>query len=130
MARYSIEKIVPGATTQDIFGNTIQLGNRSLNATSTVSAGDEFALQLPPGRLGRITWLKDVAAGGGGFSALQVDLEGSIDGTNWFQLDTSSATGDSQGSIVNQLVNFVRTSIISRTISGGSPTVTTWIMVD
>jgi len=61
---------------------------------------------------------------GGGVTALTVDLEGSLDNTNWFQLDThvfSAGELTAQKAmfhIVNKPVNYVRLNITTLTETG------------
>jgi len=96
--------------------------NLSLNGVSAVGAGDEFGVVAKMGLVGRVTWEK-IIGGTGSFSALQVDLEASDDGTNWFQADTDSTTSSSNASVAHEHT-FYRLNIISRTIASGAPTVT------
>lgn len=54
----------------------------------------------------------------GTFSALSVTLEGSIDGTNWTTLDTSTATGGEYRAVVQHPVQFIRANV--GTFTGGT----------
>lgn len=71
------------------------------------------------------TW--HIIAGDGGsntFSALAINLEGSLDGTNWFTLDqTSSATGEARH-VTGKPVRYVRANVTTSTVNAGSPTIT------
>lgn len=62
-------------------------------------------------------------------TAVTVDLEGSLDGTTWFQLDTHAfsageltATG-AMWHVVNKVIKYVRANLATLT-AGTSPTVT------
>jgi len=55
-------------------------------------------------------------------TALEVKLEGTIDGTNWFVLDTSKTVASEMRHVVNKLVWQVRPKLL--TLTGGTvPTV-------
>jgi hypothetical protein len=71
------------------------------------------------------TW--HIIAGDGGsntFTAVTVNLEGSLDGTHWFQLDqTTNAAGEAR-SVANKPVRYVRANIVTSTVNAGAPTIT------
>ena len=68
-----------------------------------------------------------IIAGDGGsntFSALTVNLEGSFDNTNWFQLDQSvNAAGESRF-VASHPVRYVRANVKTATVNAGAPTIT------
>lgn len=66
------------------------------------------------------TWTL-TTGGTGSYSALSVILEGSIDGSNWFTVDTATATG---GRSLKILVQYLRCNPQTLTIASGSPTLT------
>jgi hypothetical protein len=58
-------------------------------------------------------------------TTVSVTLEGSIDGTNWFVLDTSTSTSNEMRHVTNKPVTYLRANL--GTLSGGStPTVTVY----
>jgi hypothetical protein len=91
----------------------------SLNAVTATGAGQEF--NGPAGMLNGFTWSVVVT---GSPTACVVNLEGSInDGTNWFTLDTSSATTSEMRHVVNKDVQLIRANLATLT-AGTAPTVT------
>lgn len=59
--------------------------------------------------------------------SMEVNLQGSLDGTNWFNLDTSTTITSEIRHIANKAVKFIRAKL--REISGGGspvPTVSVW----
>ena len=88
-------------------------GNSGVEVGIVVSTGYGY---LPH----RHTWKTTIA---GGPTSIQVDLEGSIDGSTWSQIDTSTAVAGELRHIVNKPVRFVRAKLVA--IAGGaSPTAT------
>jgi hypothetical protein len=58
-------------------------------------------------------------------TTVSVTLEGSIDGTNWFVLDTSTSTSNEMRHVTNKPVTYLRANL--GTLSGGAaPTVTVY----
>lgn len=55
-------------------------------------------------------------------ATLQVDLEGSIDGTNWFPLDSYTGLITAMRHVVNKAIRQIRANLI--TLTGVNPTVT------
>ena len=51
-------------------------------------------------------------------TALQVDLEGSLDATNWYTLDSSTITTSEMRHLVNKPVKYIRANLT--TLSGGT----------
>lgn len=89
----------------------------ALNAATVTGAGASVEL---PAVMGKFT-LQTVVTGTP--VSVSTTLEGSLDGTNWFVLATStSVTGDAQH-VVDKPVRFVRANL--GTLTGGTaPTVT------
>lgn len=96
----------------------------SISASNADAAGLGFSLSVAQvGWLPRIfTW--QVLVSGGVYSALNVVLEGSLDGTNWFTLDTSTTVGGETRHVVDKPVIFIRARKVSSTTSSGTPLVT------
>ncbi len=94
-----------------------------LNAVTGPGAGLAFAVpQYRPGRGGEAVFVWEVRLTGSPTS-VQVDLEGSIDGSNWYQLGSHTATTDALNWTLDKPVLFVRGNVV--TLSGGtSPTAT------
>lgn len=93
-----------------------------LDAATTTGAGATFANAVSPfgGVMKNLTWAISV---GGSPSGLSVTLQGSLDGTLWAILDTSTNTAGELRGIANQPVTFLRADL--GTLTGGtSPTVT------
>lgn len=55
---------------------------------------------------------------GGGFSALSVTFEGSLDGTNWYTLATDATTANGVTFVVDKPSRFVRLNV--GTFTGGT----------
>lgn len=72
-------------------------------------AGDTYVL---PGLMSRFTWSTALIGSPTGVSAT---LQGSIDGTTWFTIDTSISTTNETRHVVNKTVAYLR---------GGDPTLT------
>lgn len=99
--------------------------NVSLNAATSTGAGDEFGI-VPFGALPLLrTFAWDVIVTGGP-ATLRVDIEGSLDGTNWFQLDTYTSTASTLRFVVDKPVKYVRANLVTLT-GGSSPSTTTRI---
>jgi hypothetical protein len=102
----------------EVLLSTIAGGNTGAGNALGIVARGNFGLYS------HYTWQTIVAAGGGGLSALTVNLEGSLDGTNWFTLDqTTNATGETRH-VAGKPVRYIRANIVTSTVSSGSPTVT------
>lgn len=56
-------------------------------------------------------------------TAVQVDLEGSINNSTWYSLDSSTTLTSEMRHVVNKPVNFIRGNLITLT-AGTAPTVT------
>ena len=69
------------------------------------------------------TW-QTIIGGTGSLSALTVNLEGSLDGTNFFTLDQSTNTSGEGRHVTNKPIRYVRANIAVSTVSSGAPTVT------
>jgi hypothetical protein len=93
----------------------------SLAAVISTGAGDEFA--LAPYFLGVLpsVFAFDILITGSP-SGVTVLLEGSLDGTNWFTMETVAGTSDSLNFSVDKPVRFVRANLTVLT-GGSSPTV-------
>lgn len=104
--------------------NKVFTGNRphaSLNAVTGVGAGTSIDLEFAY----RCFTMQTTVTGAP--TAVSITLQGSLDGTNWFTLATStSTTGDLQH-VVDKPVRFVRANL--GTLTGGTaPTVTALIV--
>lgn len=55
---------------------------------------------------------------GGGFSALSVTFEGSLDGTNWYTLATDATTANGVTFVVDKPARYVRANVT--TFTGGT----------
>lgn len=93
---------------------------------SATGAGTTFGNALTPGGAGvfqNFTW-QTVTTGGP--SGVSVTLEGSLDGTNWVTLDTSTSTGGEIRGVSGKPVTFLRANV--GTLTGGiAPTVSVTI---
>lgn len=95
----------------------------SLNAATATGQGTCFA--TPPGNgdvapPSNFTWELQF---NGSLSAVQVDFQGSLDGTNYYQLDTYNTPGtNTMRHIVNKPVPFVCLDVVSIGTGGGSVT--------
>ncbi len=99
----------------------------SLNAATATGPGDVAAVggAAPLGGVPRkIAWEKRVT---GAPTAVQVDIEGSLDNSNWYQLDTENTTGNTFREITQRGAKFIRARLVTLT-GGTSPTVTAKIL--
>lgn len=97
----------------------------SLAAVTGVGAGDEFGLLPFFGGTIPSTYSWDVIITGGPAS-ISVTLEGSLDGVNWFVLDTSTSTSNALRHVVDKPVRYLRANLGTLT-GGAAPTVSVGI---
>ncbi len=99
----------------------------SLNAATGTGAGDVAAIGGPAALGGvprKLSWEVRVT---GAPTAIQVDLEGSLDNTNWYQIDTYNVVANTLRQVVDKGAKFVRANLVTLT-GGTSPTVTAKIL--
>jgi len=84
-----------------------------LNAKTVVGEGD--AVQVPH-NIANHSWEIKVT---GAPSACSVKLQGSLDETNWYDLDASTTTTSELRHIANKCVKYIKGNFIS--VTGGSP---------
>jgi hypothetical protein len=99
----------------------------SLNAATATGAGDVAAVAGSAALGGvpkKIAWEVRVT---GSPSAMQVDLEGSLDNSNWYQIDTYNTVANTLRQVVDKAAKFVRARLVTLT-GGSSPTVTARIL--
>lgn len=91
--------------------------NTLLNAATGTGAGANYAVPAMTGggQFASFGWQTVVA---GTFSAISVTLQGSLDGTHWSVLDTSTATAGEYKAVVNSPVLFIRANV--GTFTGGT----------
>lgn len=89
----------------------------SLNAATATGAGTSFTLAEETAS--GMTWTVVVT---GGPSAVTTRLEGSLDDSNWFTLDTSTATTSEMRHVLSKDVQHVRCNLVTLT-GGTTPTV-------
>lgn len=93
----------------------------ALSAVTSTGAGSSNSLGSG---LEKHTWEIVVT---GAPATVSITLQGSIDGTNWYTLDTSTTTTSEMRHVVNKPVRFIRANL--GTLTGGtSPTVTVRIL--
>ena len=81
-----------------------------LNAVSSTGAGTSYWLGFLPHAH---TWQIDFT---GTASTISVKLQGSIDNSNWFDLDTSTSTTASiMRHVVNKPINYIRANLVTFT---------------
>jgi hypothetical protein len=99
----------------------------SLNAVTAAGNGDVAAISgvNPMGGVPRkIAWEVRVT---GSPTAMQVDLEGSLDNTNWYQIDTYNTVANALREVTQRGAKFIRARLVTLT-GGSSPTVTARIL--
>jgi hypothetical protein len=91
-----------------------------LNAVTGTGAGtsNNISSTFPS----KMTWQYVIT--GGTLSALTINLEGSIDNTNWFILDTTTQVTDQMRHIANKPILYVRANITSWTVGTSTPVLT------
>ena len=90
------------------------------NANLTTGVGTAFALD----KVYRNFSFNKRVGGTGAFSALVVNYEGSIDGTNWFLLGTDNTLTSAPTFVVDKPTLHVRANIATATVGSGAPTTT------
>lgn len=91
----------------------------SLNAVSLAAAagaGEEFALSIPSQGTPTISWM--TAFSGGNPASITVLLQASLDGTNWFTIDTSTSTTGEIRTITGSY-RFIRLNNSAVTVGAG-----------
>jgi hypothetical protein len=88
----------------------------SLSAVAVTGAGDDFAM---PAEDMVFTWQTIYT---GTPTAINVKFEGTLDNTNWFQLDVSTSTTSEMRHVVDKNVRRVRCNISSYTVNGSTAT--------
>lgn len=84
--------------------------------------GDEFA--IPPYVHGEMPYTfawQTTVLNGGTFSAINVTLEGSLDGVNWYTMDTSTNVAGEIRTISGKKARFLRIKKVSSTTATGTP---------
>ena len=71
----------------------------------------------------RYTWHL-IVGGTGSFTSYTVNLEGSLDGTNWAQLDQSTNAAGEMRHVVNKPVRYIRANVVANVVASGVPTLT------
>jgi hypothetical protein len=93
--------------------------NTILNAATGTGAGAAFQVFLSRPGYGNYStsfaWQVNVA---GTFSALSVNLEGSLDGVNWTTLSNITAVGGSMEVVANAPIGYLRANVV--TFTGGT----------
>ncbi|RLG47479.1 MAG: hypothetical protein DRN92_03130 [Thermoproteota archaeon] len=79
-------------------------GNITVRATGTTSTIDSVT------GFEKHTWTQTNDASS---SAPEIKIEGSLDGSNWFELDTSTAIGSEMRHVVNKPVRYIRFNVVS-----------------
>lgn len=101
--------------------------SKLLDAVTATGAGAAFSVPEKPtgGQFGAFTWQIIIT---GAPTSITVNLEGSLDGTNWFQLDTYTGSANAMQHVVNKPVAYLRGNLVTLT-GGSSPTVTVQALV-
>ena len=103
------------------FADTWDWSGVIMNAKATTGDGTVVRLQNP---YTNHTWVTVVT---GGPSATSITLQGSIDGTNWAVLDTTTTTTAEMRHIIYKPVLWIKANVGTLT-SGTSPTVTVTLL--
>lgn len=92
----------------------------SLSAVAATGAGDVFITPVINGKIAsEYTWQVIYT---GTPTAITVNLQGSIDGTNYFTLDSTTATASEMRHVTNKSARFVRCQISAYTVNGSTTT--------
>jgi hypothetical protein len=105
-------------------------GKTPANGGGATGAGDEFVYvpETGPGFEYPVNVAWDITGPTGGtLTAFTAILEFSDDGTNWFQVDTTSAAG--RKVVSNQVPRMMRINITVFTVASGTPILTGGITV-
>jgi len=105
------------------WAQTISGGGLAISCLSVTTTGacSSFSLAAPNGQLpAAFTWQSITTGSPGGVS---LTLEGSIDGTTWSTLDTSTATGGEVRSVTGKPMRQLRCNLVTFT-GGAAPTMT------
>jgi hypothetical protein len=96
------------------------LVTRILNGATATGAGTAYKMQLSamnPQFPLRVAWCKTVS---GTVSTCTVNLEGSLDGTNFFQLDTDNTTAATLKWVSDKPVLWIRANVTTLTGAGAT----------
>lgn len=98
-----------------------------LDAVTATGAGGSFNVPEKPtgGQFPAFTWQIVIT---GSPTSITANLEGSLDGTNWFQLDTYTGSANAMQHVANKPVAFIRGNLVTLT-GGTSPTVTVQLLL-
>lgn len=91
-----------------------------LNAVTGTGASSAFVLD----KAYRSFAFNKRVGGTGAFSALVVNYEGSIDGTNWYQIGTDNTLTGAPTFVVDKPCLYVRANVATATVGSGVPTIT------
>jgi len=100
------EQPVNSYTTDSIssVGNVLELDLGTFTGTGTGSSNDVYPAYKT------ITWQINSNSSG---TAHDVRLQGSLDNSNWFDLDQSNTTGNEMRHVVNKPVRYLRVNVVS-----------------
>ena len=115
-----------------VFSVDVGRPNTSISASNSNAAGDSFGLVRGngPGSRVRTVTMQVAEVNGGAYSALAVNLQGSVDGTNWVTLTggafTTALTANSAGTVsaLTEGYNYFRANKASSSTSSGTPKIT------
>lgn len=102
--------------------------HKSITSSNANAAGDEFVVPRKGSRPASDVTMQVSEVNGGSYTALEVDLEGSVDGTEWVQLAafTTALGANATGAISSAVKGFMffRARKVSSTTNLGVPLVT------
>ena len=100
------EQPVNSYTTDSIsaVGNVLELNLGTFTAAGAGSSNDVYPAYKT------ITWQVNSNSSG---TAHDVRLQGSLDGSNWFDLDRSNTTGNEMLHVANKPVRYLRANVVS-----------------
>ena len=97
-----------------------------LSAAAATGAGTTYSFGLDGNNQLPNRWIWEMTSTGSA-TGLRVDIEGSFDGTNWYQVDTSTTTTNYMRWVVDKPVPYIRANLVTLT-GGTTPTVTVKLM--
>jgi hypothetical protein len=89
--------------------------------SAVVATGDSDVLALG-NIMSAFTW--DIVYAGGTLTATSITLKGSLDNSNWGDLDTSTNISGEMVHIVNKPVRYLKVNWGTRTVNTGTPAAT------
>jgi hypothetical protein len=102
------------ARSNDLLGNSV-----ANTGQTTIGAGQTFAVVCSTNRPDPRIYVWEAFFPGAAPASLTLNLEGSLDGSHWYTLDTTSSTTSAIKWLLDKPANYVRANLAAITTPGG-----------